>query len=80
MTKDFATYTQETGGRAILLFLLFGLAIYEFVNAGFPAFAIVCLSPLIIIATYVAFKYRMVAFWALFIINYFVQFFAKNQF
>ena len=39
MTKDITTYTQETGGRALLLFLLFGLAIYEFVNAGFPAFA-----------------------------------------
>lgn len=79
MTKDFATYTQETGGRALLLFLLFGLAIYEFVNAGFPAFAIVCLSPLIIIAAYVSFKYRMAAFWALFFINYFVQWFGKNN-
>ena len=79
MTKDFATYTQETGGRALLLFLLFGLAIYEFVNAGFTAFALVCISPLIIIAAYVAFKYRMAAFWALFFINYFVQWFSKNN-
>ena len=79
MTKDFATYTQETGGRAILLFLLFGLAIYEFVNAGFTAFAFVCISPLIIIAAYIAFKYRMAAFWALFFINYFVQWFSKNN-
>lgn len=79
MTKDFATYTQENGGRAILLFLLFGLAIYEFVYAGFPIFAVICLSPLIIIAAYVAFKYRMAAFWALFFINFFVQFFGKNH-
>ena len=79
MIKDFATYTQETGGRALLLFLLFGLAIYEFIYAGFPAFAIVCCIPLIIIAAYVAFKYRMAAFWALFFINYFVQWFAKNN-
>ena len=79
MTKDIATYTQETGGRALLLFLLFGLAIYEFVNAGFTAFALVCISPLIIIAAYVAFKYRMAAFWALFFINYFVQWFSKNN-
>lgn len=79
MTKNFTTYTQETGGRAILLFLLFGLAIYEFVNAGFTAFALVCISPLIIIAAYVAFKYRMAAFWALFFINYFVQWFSKNN-
>lgn len=79
MIKNFATYTQETGGRALLLFLLFGLAIYEFIYAGFPAFAIVCCIPLIIIAAYVAFKYRMAAFWALFFINYFVQWFAKNN-
>lgn len=79
MIKDIATYTQETGGRAILLFLLFGLAIYEFVNAGFAPFAIVCISPLIVIAAYVAFKYRMAAFWALFFINYFVQWFGKNN-
>ena len=79
MTKDIATYTQETGGRALLLFLLFGLAIYQFISAGFNAFAIICLSPLLIIACYVVFKYRMAAFWALFIINYFVQWFNKNQ-
>ena len=79
MTKNIATYTQETGGRALLLFLLFGLAIYQFINAGFSAFAIICLSPLLIIACYVVFKYRMAAFWALFIINYFVQWFNKNQ-
>lgn len=79
MTNSFSTYTKENGGRAILLFLLFGLAIYQFVNAGFPAFAIVCISPIIIIAAYVAFKYRMAAFWILFLINYFVQFFAKNK-
>ena len=79
MTKSIATYTQETGGRAILLFLLFGLAIYEFVNAGFSAFALTCLSPIIVIAAYCAFKYRMSAFWALFIINYFVQWFNKNN-
>ena len=79
MIKDFATYTQENGGRALLLFLLFGLAIYEFIYAGFPIFAVICVSPLIIIAAYVAFKYRMAAFWALFFINYFVQFLGKNQ-
>lgn len=79
MTKGFATYTHENGGRALLLFLLFGLAIYQFVNAGFSSFAVICVSPLIIIAAYVAFKYRMAAFWALFFINYFVQWFSKNN-
>ena len=79
MTNSFSTYTQENRGRAILLFLLFGLAIYEFVNAGFSAFALTCLSPIIVIATYCAFKYRMSAFWTLFVINYFIQFFGKNN-
>lgn len=79
MTNSFSTYTQENRGRALLLFLLFGLAIYEFVNAGFSAFALTCLSPIIVIATYCAFKYRMSAFWTLFVINYFIQFFGKNN-
>lgn len=69
MTKSFATYTQESGGRAILLFLLFGLAIYQFISTGFSAFALVCASPLIILAIYTAFKYPMAVFWLLCIYN-----------
>ena len=79
MTKNIATYTQETGGRALLLFLLFGLAIYQFVNAGFGAFAMICLLPLLVLAVYVAFTWRMAAFWALFAINYTVMFFSKQN-
>ncbi len=66
-------YTHENGGRVLLLFLLFLLAIYLFINAGFSAFAIVCLSPLLIFAIYILFNWRMSAFWALIVINYFVQ-------
>ena len=66
-------YTHENGGRVLLLFLLFLLAIYQFVNAGFPAFAIVCLSPLLVLSVYIMFKWRMAAFWALIVINYIVQ-------
>ena len=79
MTRDFATYTQENRGRALLLFLLFGLAIWQFVNAGFSAFAMVCMSPMIVLAIYAAFTWRMSAFWALFAINYTVMFFGKQQ-
>ena len=80
MIKGISTYyTSENGGRAILLFLLFALAIYQFVNAGFSGFALICASPLLILGAYVAFKYRMAAFWALFFINYFVQWFGKNN-
>lgn len=72
MIKDFATYKQETGGRALLLFLLFGLAIYLFISAGFSAYALVCATPLIIVFVYIAFKYPMAVFWTLCVFNYIV--------
>ena len=75
----FKTYANEHGGRALLLFLLFGLAIYLFINSGFPLFAVVCISPLLIIAVYVLFSYQTTAFWALIFINYFVHFFDKQR-
>lgn len=79
MTNSVTTYTKENGGRALLLFLLFGLAIYQFVNAGFSAFAMICMSPFIVLGVYVAFTWKMAAFWALFAINYLVMFFGKQQ-
>lgn len=66
-------YTHENGGRVLLLFLLFALAIFEFINAGFQLFAIICLSPLLVIVVCLLFRWRMSAFWALFVINYFLQ-------
>lgn len=66
-------YTHENGGRVLLLFLLFMLAIFQFVNAGFPTFAIICISPLLVLAVYILFKWRMSAFWALIFFNYFIQ-------
>jgi len=69
----YSNYTNESGGRVLLLFLLFLLAIYEFIHAGFSFFAIVCLSPALVIAVYVFFKWRMSAFWALLLVNFFVQ-------
>ena len=67
-------YAGENGGRVLLLFLLFLLAIYEFANSGFNTFAIVCLSPALIIAVYILFKWKMAAFWALLFVNYIIQF------
>ena len=72
-SNRFSEYTGENGGRVLLLFLLFFLACYQFANAGFPAFAIICLSPVLILAVYILFRWRMTAFWALFVINYFLQ-------
>lgn len=66
-------YAHENGGRVLLLFLLFLLAIYEFLHSGYGTFAIICISPLLIIAVIVLFRWRMSAFWALIIVNYFLQ-------
>ena len=65
-------YTHENGGRVLLLFLLFLLAIYEFATAGFPAFAIVCVFHYYLYILQ-PFKWRMLTFWTLIIINYFIQ-------
>ena len=66
-------YSHENGGRVLLLFLLFLLALYELGTAGFPAFVVICTLPLIVLYVYVAFKWRMFTFWTLVIVNYFLQ-------
>ena len=40
--KTVKLYAKENGGRVLLLFLLFLLAIFQFIHAGFNAFAIIC--------------------------------------
>lgn len=69
----FRTYTNEHGGRVLLLLLLFLLAIYQFIHAGFPAFAVICLSPILIIAVILAFGSQRLLFWGLITINYFLS-------
>ncbi len=69
----FKTYTEEHGGRVLLLFLLFLLALYQFYSAGFGAFAIVCLLPVMALFVIAAFHYRMFVFWTLFVVNYFLM-------
>lgn len=73
MENHFSTYSREDGGKAILLFLLFLLALYGFFISGFSTFALICVSPLLILFVYAVFTYRMLAFWSLFVINYFLQ-------
>ena len=73
MTNHVVAYSRENGGRVLILFLLFFLAMYQFVTAGLPALTIVCLIPLIIPAIYAAFRWQMFTFWTLIIINYFIQ-------
>ena len=73
-SNKLSEYTHENGGRVFILFLLFCLAIYEFVNAGFSSFAIICISPSIILVIYAIFKWRHAGLWMLFIINYLLPF------
>ena len=70
---SFDTYVKENGGRVSLLFLLFLLAIYEFIYSGFSAFAIICLIPEFVVVIVAYSKQRMMTFWSLIVINYFVQ-------
>ena len=73
------TEQKKKGGRVLILFLLFFLALYQFYSAGFSAFAIICLLPLVIPVIYVAFTWQMFVFWFLIVINYFLQFFNKLE-
>ena len=79
MTGTFRTYAHEHGGRVILLFLLFLLAIYNFAISGFSSFAIICCTPLLIVFAYLAFKWSHIVFWGLVIFNYFLQFLSFNE-
>ena len=73
MNNALRTYAKDHGGRVSLLLLLFFVAIYEFVSAGFSAFAIICISPLLVLFVLASFHYRMFVFWLLITINYFIQ-------
>ena len=69
----FRTYARENGGRVIVLFLLFLLALYELVTAGLPAFAIVCLLPLVVFIVISPFRRPTLCFWALIFVNYIIM-------
>ncbi len=79
MTGSVSSYRPEGRGRVLVLFLLFFLALYQFYTAGFSAFAIICLLPLLIPAVYITFSYQMLVFWALIVINFLLQWANKNQ-
>ena len=73
MNNAIRTYAKDHGGRVSLLLLLFLLAIYEFISAGFPVFAVVCISPLLVLLVLASFHFRLFLFWILISINYFIQ-------
>lgn len=67
------TISELGGGRVAILLLLFALALYQFYTSGFGAFAAVCLLPALVFGIILPFRYRMLLFWALVIVNYFVS-------
>ena len=73
MAQRINYYAGNTGGRVLLLLLLFFLAIYSFVNAGFTPFALICSIPIVALLAISAFKFGMLSFWALICINYVLQ-------
>ncbi len=68
-----STASDYTGGRVVILLLLFALAIYEFINAGFTFFAIICIIPVLVLGVILVFRKGMTIFWLLMLINYFIQ-------
>ncbi len=68
-----STVSDMTGGRVAILFLLFALAIYEFIVSGFSLFAIICIIPIPVLAAILLFRNGMSFFWILMLINYFIQ-------
>ena len=73
MPISISSFSTENRGRVLLLFLLFLLALYEFVTAGFSTFAIACMLPIVVLYIYAAFTWRMFTFWTLIFVNYFIQ-------
>lgn len=73
MTNRFTTYSRENGGRVLLLFLLFLIALYEFYSMGIVGMALVCMIPLMIAGLYFTFQQKMAIFWFIFIMNYIIM-------
>ena len=72
--RSYSSITSNlNGGRILLLLLLFSLAIYELVTAGFNAFAIICSIPILVLIAIAAFHNGMFLFWVLVIVNNFLQ-------
>lgn len=72
-------YAHENGGRVIILFLLFLLSLYSLLNSGVNGMAMIIAIPISIVAIYFVFSYRMLTFWALFLINFFVMFLQREN-
>ena len=66
--------TRDNGGRATLLFLLFSIAILNFLSNGYSAFIAVMCVPAIALVGYFMFSKRMAMFYTLYIVNTILMF------
>lgn len=73
MTKTYTTPNNYIGGRVIVLFLLFLVALYQYYSMGLTGFAATCMLPAIIIFVVLALKHPNTLFWYIFSMNYFVM-------
>ena len=72
------TYSRNNGGRVLLLFLLFLLSLYSLKTSGIQGMAMIAAIPFVVLYVYLAFSYRMLTFWLLFLVNYIVMFLSRE--
>ncbi len=77
-TNTIRNYSKENGGRAVMLLLLFFLAIYNFIASGYSAFVTVISIPALLMVGYVFFKSKTTLFYTLFSINFFIMFITRH--
>lgn len=73
MTNHVVAYSRENGGRILILFLLFFLALYEFYTMGILGMALISTIPFLFLGIYIVFKFKMPFFWLLFVLNYIIM-------
>jgi hypothetical protein len=73
MVGTASTYKDIRGGRGVLLFLLFLLALANFYAMGITGLALICLIPAGILFLTLSMKNQNLMFWFFFTINYFVM-------
>ena len=78
MENNKTVYSRENGGRAILLFLLFSIAILNFLSSGYSAFVAVMCIPAIALVGYFLFSRKMAMFYTLFIVNTIIMFIERH--
>jgi len=75
--NGYSLLKEQSGGRVVILLLLFVIAVYQFCTSGIGAMAAVCLLPIAAIIFYLIMKYDMFIVYLLLFANYFLMFFNR---